>query len=278
LLREAYIHFCYIPSLPSTQNLSVLEVEDSGGDPDESIANFTRLSQAKNLIILRLRVGVPGDPYFLPHRLLHLKQLSFGGRHLPSNIGEVEVPNLKELKLNFEFSDGGRIPTVQIVNCKNIPFNQITTLAIEPKGYSKSQCSFVWTAYRDLLENCCNAQNIVGNVFSTPLLLRLLRLDCQKTEQIGNIGQRSLIDHTITFSNGRWTAELRSRRDRRVVDIDELASSLGWNVAVPKDRFLKEWDRIIHVSISLAFFLFEPEVQISTSIDDLLKDSLKQQH
>jgi hypothetical protein len=259
LLRYVCIHCSRIPSLPSTKDLLTLEVDDmgnyAGDDLKPCIKNFSELSHAENVEALRLRIGIRGSHKFnLAPRLPYLKELSLGGIRAPKNIERVIIPNLKILSLDFNPGDRDALDsTMRIINSKNIAFNQITTLIIELNGYNSFYNPFTWTAYRDLLYKCDSVQRICGNSVSTPLLLMLLRSNAEEEDTGDNPGSH-LISHAISLSNGHWYRGLRPGRERRLEDIDKLAASQDWTVAVTKDSFLKEWSQSIKVSSIITIF------------------------
>jgi hypothetical protein len=228
---------------------------------ETGIPDFSQLSHAENLKILEFHVNLPRDPFYLPLHLPYLKRLSISGVQVPSNIEHVEVPILKVLDLQFDLCDNEVDSIIQIASCKKISFDKVRILIIRPYFYALSIDSLAsfWNAYKNILSKCYNVQKIITNEYSTPLLLQLLRSHCEEKEkeESRNNQRDHLADHTIAFSRRDWPGrsefelELGAGRDRRLKDIDELASSRGWNLAVTGDAFLQEWQHIVNVSIRL---------------------------
>jgi hypothetical protein len=183
--------------------------------------------------------------------------LSLGGVQLPSNIGDVDIPNLKTVEFNFALCHAEVDAIIQFSNCKNISFHQISTLLIQPNYYDITTYTLTsfWKAYSNILERCRNVRKIVASKYSAPLLLQLLRSCCEeKPDEIRSNWQGDLSHHTICFSSNKWRRNLGAGREKRLQDIDTLASSRGWNLALTGDAFCREWKRIVQVRIHIISF------------------------
>jgi hypothetical protein len=229
-LKTLEIRSSYNFALPSMENVRSLTIRNS----DSRDLDLSILKTAINLE--NLTIGIReyvfhrlNTVYSLPEFLPYLSSVSLSRTHLPSNLKEVQAPNIRRLSLKFDDVD-----TLQTVADSSLPFWNLQELELTwPKArymYEKWR-----TTTSNIILASVNLTRIKGNWRSLSVIMKLY----WEKDATRRNGKKELIGQALSFWSINEEKEVSVSRPESKSELEGAAMSLG---LIPPSM---SWDNIL---------------------------------
>jgi hypothetical protein len=218
-LKTLVIHRPYRLKLPSVENVQTLTIREAAIGPDMDLSNLKTAINVENLTI-GTRWGIhPGLPihYSLPNILPRLSSLSFIGSQLPSNLMNLQAPNIRRLSLKVDDAE-----ILQAVVDSSLPFWTLQELElILPRSrYIDEELKM---SMSNLLFSCISVTRIKGDRKSLSVIVKLY-WDKGSTK---GTGRENIMGQALSFWSNDENREVGVRRRERKPELEDVALCLG---------------------------------------------------
>jgi hypothetical protein len=202
-----------VSSLENVRNLTIRESDSQGRD-------FSIIKTAINVenLTIAISTGMWGSSttYSFPN-FPHLFSMSLLGDHLPSNLNEVQVPNIRQLSLGLRDAE-----TLEIAVDSSLPFWQLQELELTCGIYYKMDEKWRATASKLVLA-CINLTRIKGDRKSLSVIVKLY----WEKATTRRSGEKDIMGQDLSLWSIDAGKEVSVSRPESKSELEDAAMSLG---------------------------------------------------
>jgi hypothetical protein len=203
--------FFIVPKIDNVRNLVILDSDSWETD----LSNLRTATNVETIEVEGLRKPIP---YSLPQLLPHLSSMSFIGNHLPSNLNEVQAPNIRRLSLTLADNE-----TLQTFVGSYLPLWDLQELEITWSHAHLAIYEELRTTTSDLLLSCISLTCIKADRRTLSVIVKLYWEECATR----SAGREHIMGKTLSF----WSIDVRIgvnvRRPEGKSELEGVALSLG---------------------------------------------------
>jgi hypothetical protein len=207
-------HNMTLPNIDNVRNLVILDSTSRTVDLSnlKTATNLESLTIGTKRMDFRLHFS-----YTITQFLPHLSSMSFI-RHVPSNLNEIQAPNLRRLSLKL--CDPMEI---QAIIGSSLPLWDLQELELTWPNAYLTLYEGLKSTMSDILLSCINLTHIKGERKSLSIIVKLYWEECATR----GIGQGYITGKTLSFWSNDVGREVSVRRPEGKSELEGVALSLG---------------------------------------------------